>query len=88
ADTGLFRFANLDVFEVQEGRQEGRLGRLRHTEKKIETTDLEFFGEQSDFFIICRNHLMDNIDSSSRQKLLDIEEKILEKLEADERRKM
>ncbi|MFW9810366.1 MAG: hypothetical protein ACFFE6_13390 [Candidatus Thorarchaeota archaeon] len=88
ADTGLFRFANFDVFDVQKAEDESksRLGRLlKQPEKKIETSDLEYFGDRSDFFIICRNRLIEHLDPSSHQRLLDIEKQILEQLEADER---
>ncbi len=91
ADTGLFRFAKLDVFDVQETDDESksRLSRLlKQTEKKIEMTDLEFIGDPSDFIVICRNRLIEILDNETRQKLLEIEEQILEKIEADERRRM
>lgn len=88
ADTGLFRFANLDVFNVQEGSDEGksRLSRLlKQPAKKVEMTELKFIGDLSDFLITCRTRLIDTIDPASRQMLLDIEQQILEKLEAEER---
>lgn len=86
ADTGLFRFANLDVFNVQETSGDGRLSRLlKHSEKKIEMSDLEFIGSPTDFLITCRKHIIENIDPESRKRLLEVEQQIIEKLEADKR---
>lgn len=90
ADTGLFRFANFDVFDVQGAGDENksRLGRLlKQPERKIETTELEYFGDASDFFIICRNRLIEHLDEASHQKLLEIEQQILEKIATEERLK-
>ncbi|MHA2143356.1 MAG: hypothetical protein ACXADD_17905 [Candidatus Thorarchaeota archaeon] len=86
-DTGLFRFAKFDVFEARESESEekGRFRRmLKQPDRKIEMSDLEVVGDTSVFIAACRDRLLQNIDESSRQKLLDIEEKILEKLEAEE----
>lgn len=87
ADTGLFRFANIDVFDVQQtdDQEKRRFSRLRHAERKIEMSEMEFIGELSDFLIACRTHLIDTLDSSSRQRIFDIEKQILEKLEAEQR---
>jgi len=89
-DTGLFRFANIDVYNVHTATDEStsRFGKLlKHTEKKIEMTDLEFIGDPTDFIIACRRHLLETLDSDSLQRLLDIEQRILEKLEVEERLK-
>ncbi len=85
-DKDLFRFANLDVIEVKKsGEEKGRFRRmLQQPEKKIELSDLEFIGDARVFIIACRNRLIENIDESARQKLLDIERQILEKLQAEE----
>jgi hypothetical protein len=85
-DTGLFRFASFDVFEVKESEHEerGRLRRmLKRPETKIEMDDLEVIGDYSVFFVACRKRLIGSIDDSSRQKLLNIEHQILEKLQAE-----
>jgi hypothetical protein len=86
-DTGLFRFATFDVFDATESEYEekGRLQRmLKQPERKIELEDLEVIGDASVFFVACRKRLIDSINESSRQKLLEIEREILEKLEAEE----
>jgi hypothetical protein len=85
-DKELFRFANLDVFEVKKSGDEekGRFRRMLKSEKKLELSDLEFIGDARVFIIACRNRLIANIDESARQKLLDIERQILEKLQVEE----
>ncbi|MFX1483690.1 MAG: hypothetical protein ACFFCP_10960 [Promethearchaeota archaeon] len=86
ADTGLFRFANLDVFNVQETSGEGRLSRLlKQSAKQIEMADIEYIGTLPDFLIACRKHILENLDPESRKRLLEIEQLIFEKIEADER---
>ncbi|MHA3962899.1 MAG: hypothetical protein AM325_005090 [Candidatus Thorarchaeota archaeon SMTZ1-45] len=87
ADTGLFRFANFDVFDVQEGSEEskGRFSRLlKQTAKKIEMAEVKFIGDLSDFLVACRTRLIETLDSAPRQMLLEIEQQILERLEAEE----
>ncbi len=86
-DTGLFRFATFDVYDVieSENEEKGRLRRmLKQPERKIELEDLEVIGDASVFFVACRKRLIDRIDESSRQSLLAIEREILEKIEAEE----
>jgi hypothetical protein len=86
-DTGLFRFATFDVFEVTESGNEekGRFRKmLKQSERKIEMADLEVIGDISVFIAACRDRLIGNIDESSRDRLLAIEKQILEKLQAQE----
>lgn len=86
-DTGLFRFAKFDVFEVteSENKERGRFRRmLAHSERKIEVSDLEVIGDVSVFIAACRNRLIDNIGDASRERLIAIEQQILERLKVEE----
>jgi hypothetical protein len=78
-DKELFRFANLDVFEVKKSGDKEK-GRFR---KMLE----EFIGDARVFILACRERLIANIGESARQKLLEIEGQILEKLHAEEARR-
>lgn len=88
-DKELFRFANLDVFEIKKSgdKEKGRFRRMLNRPEKIELSDLEFIGDARVFINACRDRLLSNIDDSSRQKLLEIEQQMLAKLQAEEIRR-
>ncbi|MHA2003420.1 MAG: hypothetical protein ACW975_12800 [Candidatus Thorarchaeota archaeon] len=88
-DKELFRFANLDVFEVKKSgdKEKGRFRKMLEQPEKIELSDLEFIGDARVFILACRERLIANIGESARQKLLEIEGQILEKLHAEEARR-
>ncbi|MHA1939452.1 MAG: hypothetical protein ACW97O_14670, partial [Candidatus Thorarchaeota archaeon] len=85
-DKNLFRFANIDVFEVKKSgeKERGRFRKMLSQPEKIELSDLEFIGDARVFILACRDRLLANIDDSSRQKLFEIEQQMLAKLQAEE----
>ncbi len=81
---GLFRFADIDVIEMSGGVKRGALRRLSSRiglgGHKIEKAEISNRGRQPEFIFECRQKLLTRLDTDTRQRLLDIEQKILEKI--------
>ncbi|MFQ5833230.1 MAG: hypothetical protein ACE5H4_11040 [Candidatus Thorarchaeota archaeon] len=84
SNSELFRFADIDVFEIKgkEGSAVSRIaGRLRLSERKIGIGDLRKGESDVKFALSCRKKLLEQLDDGTRKELLDLENQIYEVLQ-------
>ncbi len=81
-ESDVFRFADIDVIEVGSVNA-GAMKRLaeRIADKKIGIASLREKGSDSDFILACRKQLLDALDTTQKDKLLELERLIFHELE-------